>query len=94
MRNLKTAHRNEDATRPNARWQELHDCLQAAKGPVFKEIRTYPPQVAGCDLHFKVLVEKRDAVCRELDRLDALKDAPGDELDTFVASSAFLAMGA
>jgi len=90
MSNLKTAHRNEDAAMPSPRWQELHDHLLAAKRPIFQELRGYPPQVAGCDLHFKALAEKRDAVCRELDRLDTLRGATAQELDAFAASSVFL----
>lgn len=91
MSNFKTAHRTEDAAMPSPRWQELHDHLQAAKRLIFQELRDYPPQVAGCDLHFKALAEKRDAVCRELDRLDALRGAMVRELNAFAASSVFLA---
>ncbi|MEQ9555803.1 MAG: hypothetical protein RIG67_08530 [Rhodospirillales bacterium] len=87
MSNLRTA----ENISIDPRWQDVRDRLQAAKRPIFREIRDYPPQVAGCDLHFKALAEKRDAVCRELDRLDALRGAPAHELDAFVASSAFLA---
>lgn len=89
MSNLKTAHRNEGETMSSPRWQDLYTHLQAAKRPIFQEIRTYPPQVAGCDLHFKTLTEKRDAICRELDRLEALQGARDDELDAFVASRPF-----
>ena len=94
MSNLKTAHRTEDAIEPSPRWHQLHTRLQAAKRPIFQEIRSYPPQVAGCDLHFKALAEKRDAICRELDRLDSLRGARDDELDGFAVSLAFLAKGA
>ena len=94
MSNLKMAHRNEDAAMQSRCWQELRDRLQAVKRPIFQELRDYPPQVAGCDLHFKALVEKRDAICRELDRLEALRGARDDELDAFAASSVFLAWGA
>ncbi|MCF3630931.1 hypothetical protein RJ527_11995 [Thalassospiraceae bacterium LMO-SO8] len=90
MRNLKATHRTEDAAMPSPRWQELQDRLRAAKRPIFQELRDYPPQVAGCDLHFKALAEKRDAVCRELDRLDTLRGATAQELDAFAASSVFL----
>ncbi|UTW50942.1 hypothetical protein KFF05_13525 [bacterium SCSIO 12827] len=94
MSNLKMAHRNEDAAMQNRRWQELRDRLQAVKRPVFQELRDYPPQVAGCDLHFKALIEKRDAICRELDRLETLRGARDDELEAFAVSAAFLAKGA
>lgn len=87
MSNLRT----EDRATPNLRWWDLRERLVAARRPIFQEIREYPPQVAGCDLHFKALAEKRDAVCRELDRLDELRSASPRELDAFEAASAFLA---
>ncbi|PIW28560.1 MAG: hypothetical protein COW30_07210 [Rhodospirillales bacterium CG15_BIG_FIL_POST_REV_8_21_14_020_66_15] len=78
---------------PDPRWYHLRERLLSAKRPIFQEIRDYPPQVAGCDLHFKALAEQRDAICRELDRLDALCTASRRELDAFEASSAFLLKG-
>ena len=90
MSDLRIAETNRGAIGANPRWQELRDRLVAARRPILQELRDYPPQVAGCDLHFKALAERRDAVCRELERLDALRAASTRELDAFEASSIFL----
>lgn len=93
MSNLKSAHAMDVAAGQDPRWQGIRDRLVVVKRSIFKEIRDYPPQVAGCDLHFKALAEKRDAVCRELDELDRLRMVADSDLDAFVAASAFLNPG-
>ncbi|MEQ8507258.1 MAG: hypothetical protein RIB80_18200 [Rhodospirillales bacterium] len=93
MSNLKSARAMDGAAGQSPRWQDIRDRLVAVKRPIFDEIRNYPPQVAGCDLHFKALAENRDAVCRELDELDRLRAADDSDLEAFVAASAFLDPG-
>lgn len=45
--------------------------LEAERRAVCEELRHYPPQVAGCDLHWKDLAERRARLSAELARLDA-----------------------
>ena len=45
--------------------------LEAERRAVCEELRHYPPQVAGCDLHWKDLAERRTRLSAELARLDA-----------------------
>jgi len=61
------------------RWRLTKGRLEEDKRQVYDELRTYPPQVAGCDLHFRDLAEKRDWIATSLRRLEAL--CPG-EADT------------
>lgn len=51
--------------------QALRDRLEAERRAVCEELRHYPPQVAGCDLHYKDLAERRAALSAALARLDA-----------------------
>lgn len=76
-----------------AAWAGLRARLMALKRPIFDEIRNYPPQIAGCDLHFKDLAEKRDAICRELAALEELREAGPARLHAFSEASAFLKGG-
>jgi hypothetical protein len=40
--------------------------LQNEKALIVEEIRSYPRPVAGCDAQFNYLLERRDAIEREL----------------------------
>ena len=74
----------------------LRGCLEEARAPIIEEIRTYPRQIAGCDVQFQDLLEKRDGISRELNRLDAVfrEDVAGtalaDAIDSFMESSAYI----
>ena len=46
--------------------------LEARRDRICAELGEYPRPVAACDVHFNRLLEERAAVCRELDRLEAL----------------------
>src|SRR3546814_1484482 len=75
-------------------WESVRDCLEDKKRRIFEEIRNYPPPIAGCDLHFKQLLEERDAICWELRRLDAIcrDGAVQDDsvIEAFIASSNYI----
>jgi hypothetical protein len=49
--------------------------LIAAKQSLNAEIRSYPGPIAGCDVQYQALLEKRAALMRELDKLNALAHA-------------------
>lgn len=44
--------------------------LLARRERVLAEIRAHPPAVPACDAHFNYLLQQRDALGRELGRLD------------------------
>jgi hypothetical protein len=74
----------------------LRGCLEEVRAPIIEEIRTYPRQIAGCDVQFQDLVEKRDGVSQELNGLEALfrDDIAGtalaDAIESFMESSAYI----
>lgn len=54
----------------------LREHLEAERRAVCEELRHYPPQVAGCDLHWKALAERRAALSAALAKLDAAQGRP------------------
>jgi hypothetical protein len=44
--------------------------LNEEKRRIYEEIRNYPRPVPVCDQHFNYLLEERDRICRELNRLE------------------------
>ncbi len=74
----------------------LRGCLEEARAPIIEEIRTYPPQIAGCDVQYQDLVEKRNGISAEMNRLDALFEeglagaALANAIDSFMKSSAYV----
>lgn len=61
-----TATDNHDLTRHNSPSAESLErrleSLRQQRQRIFQELRAYPPQVAGCDLHYQDLIARRDAV--------------------------------
>jgi hypothetical protein len=60
-------------------WTELEDHLESVRRSILAEIREYPPPIAACDQQFNYLLEQRDSVAGELNRLASMRhnDAPG-----------------
>lgn len=89
-------------TDPAAVWTAIRGHLEDIKNPISAELRNYPQPIAGCDQQFNHLSERRERIFRELDRLDAVRDAgnaPGDgsrssdaieEIEAFIASSPYI----
>ncbi len=86
-------------TDPAAVWKAIRDHLEDIKNPISAELRNYPQPIAGCDQQFNHLSERRERIFRELDRLDAVReagDAPGDgprsgdAIEAFIASSPYI----
>ena len=53
-------------------WQELVNTLETQKAQIIEEIRNYPPPIPACDAQFNYLLEKRDRLSVELNRLHKL----------------------
>jgi len=68
-------------------WDAIHDQLEAVRKPIYDEIARYPMPITGCDAQYNYLLEKRDAILREIGRLEAASRAAGDEPD---AAAAFI----
>lgn len=72
-------------------WDTIRAHLMARKRAVYAELLAYPRQIAGCDIQFQLLSEKRDALIAELARLDAARDAAqGEGGDSNAALTAFI----
>jgi len=70
-----------------ALWQDIYDFLAARKHAVTREIRNYPQPIAGCDAQIPALWEARDALVRELNRLDAaVEDQTPEAVEAFLAA--------
>ena len=66
----------ESSIRPEAAhspWAELEDHLENARRSILAEIRNYPPPIAACDQQFNYLLEQRDRIAGELNRLASLR---------------------
>lgn len=69
-------------------WLDIRAHLEARKRAVTTEIRNYPQPIAGCDAQIPALWEARDALVRELNRLETCaQKATPEAIEAFVASS-------
>jgi hypothetical protein len=79
----------------NPVWGMILDALQKRRAGLCREIRGYPTPIAGCDVQFNGLLEEREALGREIARLDEARAAEhGEEgaqaVTAFLATSRFL----
>jgi hypothetical protein len=78
-------------------WTELEDLLESVRRSILAEIRDYPPPIAACDQQFNYLLEQRDRVAGELNRLASMRhnDAPSgadlEALREFIGESQCIA---
>ena len=69
-------------------YEALRDELMAARDRVLAEIAGYPTPIPRCDAQFNYLIEKRNEIQEELERLEALKDTGSfEEIEAFLRSS-------
>ena len=69
----------------------IRDVLETEKSRVLEELRNYPQPAAACDLHYQDLFEQRDAIARELTRLDVVSDQDrADAIEAFIAASKYI----
>jgi hypothetical protein len=54
-------------------WTEIEGHLQSARRSILEEIRNHPTPIAGCDQQFDYLLEQRDRISDELDRLVSVR---------------------
>ena len=52
-------------------WRRIKDHLEDERRRIYEEIKNYPTPIAGCDAQFNHLLEKRDRIAHELNRLEA-----------------------
>jgi hypothetical protein len=72
-------------------WAAIRARLEAKRKETFEALRSYPPQVAGCDTYYQFLAEQRAKISGELRRLDELRrENPLDGIDRFVRASSFI----
>jgi len=72
-------------------WQDLADQFEAQRQQVIQAIRHYPPPIPACDAQFNYLLEQRDALHGELNRLKRLTaNTSADALLDFMATSPFI----
>jgi hypothetical protein len=68
----------------------LRGLLEARRDRICAELGEHPRPVAACDVHYNRLLEERTVVCRELDRLLALRGADTGRIEAFVRTCAGL----
>jgi hypothetical protein len=73
-----TSSKDTAATKDQAEraWRAFRDQLEAIRAETGGELLNYPQPTAGCDLHYRDLLERRTRVNQELAELDA--NPPGD----------------
>lgn len=79
------------ATRDTAAlWDAIHAHLEAIRRPIQAEIGAYPMPITGCDAQYNHLLEKRDAILREIGRYEAARKSGSEAAEAFVSASVFL----
>lgn len=69
-------------------YAQLQTDLQSRREAIIEQIRAYPPPIPACDAQFNYLLEQRDLLAVELNRLIALGDAASPQaLHEFAATS-------
>ena len=67
--------------------QDISQLLESQRAETIEAIRNYPPPIPACDAQFNYLLEKRDRLSVELNRLNQIDD---DSLINFVAASPYI----
>ena len=73
----------------NVIWEEMRDCLLAAKNANYQALKNYPQPIAGCDVQFQHIYDERDRIAKELAQLNDLNKAP-NSIVSFLESSAYI----
>lgn len=90
----RTPDKRDDVASMEPTYRTTRRRLENLGASINKEIRSYPPPIAGCDQQFNKLIEDRRRVARELRRLDDLcrqgsvREADIQEIDAFLRSTA------
>ena len=70
-------------------WSTVRARLVTIRRAKFQELRNYPQPIAGCDVQFNRVAEERDAIFRELERLDAARAGDPDALGEILRTSIY-----
>ena len=70
-------------------WEEMGDCLLAAKNANYRALKNYPQPIAGCDVQFQHIYDERDQIATELSQLNDLSKARGPMV-SFLQSSLYI----
>jgi hypothetical protein len=77
-------------------WKIIRDHLESERQRIYAEIKNYPTPIPACDAQFNYLLEERQRIPQELDRLKVLSKectTRADHLkclDEFIASSNYI----
>jgi len=74
----------------SGQWDALQDQLQRVKLKILTEIQHYPTPIPHCDQQFNWLLDQRNEVSEELQRLEDLRERERAALAAFVQGSRFL----
>ncbi len=90
------AKRETELAMVESQCKAISNQLENEKHRIYQEIKSYPRPIPACDAQFNHLLELRDSISRELDRLlEARKESlrsgtPGKLLDEFILASSNL----
>jgi hypothetical protein len=77
-------------------WKIIRDHLESERQRIYEEIKNYPTPIPACDAQFNYLLEERQRIPQELDRLKVLSEeclTRADHLkclDEFIVSSNYI----
>jgi hypothetical protein len=77
-------------------WKIIRDHLENERQRIYEEIKNYPTPIPACDAQFNYLLEERQRIPQELDRLKVLSEeclTRADHLkclDEFIVSSNYI----
>ena len=77
-------------------WREIEIELAGARNRIYQQIRGYPPPITTCDEQFDYLLEQRQEISRELERMHEASAASladreaAARIDQFIRSSSFI----
>jgi hypothetical protein len=50
-------------------WKKIQVHLESQQNRIYEEIKNYPKPIPACDVQFNYLLEQRDSIATEMDRL-------------------------
>jgi uncharacterized coiled-coil DUF342 family protein len=62
-------HKPSDLASVESVWESSRTRLENEYQRIYEEIKSYPRPIPACDLQFNQLLEERDRIRRELDRM-------------------------
>lgn len=77
-------------------WQRIRAHLESERDRLSWEIREYPTPIPRCDAQFNYLLEQRERIAQQLQRIDALaaSAAPIERAEAVIDESSYLSEAA